>query len=30
MVILDEEAASLLSDDAKRTGRAAYLNFMKA
>lgn len=29
MVILDEEAASLLSDDAKRTGRAAYLNFMK-
>lgn len=29
MVVLDEEAASLLSDEAKRTGRAAYTNFMK-
>ncbi|MGX8178621.1 glucosamine-6-phosphate deaminase [Exiguobacterium artemiae] len=29
MVVLDEEAAGLLSEEAKRTGRAAYMNFMK-
>lgn len=29
MVVLDEEAAGLLSEEAKRTGRAAYTNFMK-
>ncbi|VWX38220.1 glucosamine-6-phosphate deaminase [Exiguobacterium oxidotolerans] len=29
MIVLDEEAAALLSEEAKRTGRAAYTNFIK-